>query len=50
MSKNSLHELAAGAFGQNGSILINSTNTVKIIIDSAITVIVSNNVLYILDM
>lgn len=28
MSKNSLHELAAGAFGQNGSILINSTNTV----------------------
>tara|TARA_R100000734_G_C3256468_1_gene56409 strand:+ start:223 stop:594 length:372 start_codon:yes stop_codon:yes gene_type:complete len=28
MAKNSLLELAAGAFGQNGSILINSTNTV----------------------
>ena len=26
--KNSLHDLASGAFGQNGSVLINSTNTV----------------------
>ena len=28
MGKNSLHDLAAGAFGQNGSVLINSTATV----------------------
>ena len=28
MGTNSLHDLAAGAFGQNGSVLINSTNTV----------------------
>lgn len=29
MAKNSLHDLASGAFGQNGSIFINSQNTVK---------------------
>lgn len=28
MAKNSLHDLASGAFGQNGSVFINSTNTV----------------------
>jgi|TARA_B110000459_G_scaffold171782_1_gene192787 hypothetical protein len=28
MGKNSLHDLAAGAFGQNGSVLLNSTATV----------------------
>ncbi len=29
MAKNSLHDLASGAFGQNGSVFINSQNTVK---------------------
>ena len=29
MAKNSLHDLASGAFGQNGSVFINSTNIVK---------------------
>ena len=28
MAKNSLHDLTSGAFGNNGSVLINSTNTV----------------------
>lgn len=28
MAKNSLHDLASGAFGQNGSVFINSTNIV----------------------
>ena len=29
MAKNSLHDLASGAFGQNGSVFINSQATVK---------------------